>query len=86
MDKRETFNTPEQLFAMIMNIYTQKKPSSFLIDTGGLERLEGTITAIEEDQNIDKNQITVAGKNKILLEQIIGTMGSSVLTIPNAKL
>lgn len=75
MDQRETFNNPEQLFAIVSTIYRQKQPSSFLIDNGGLERMEGTITAIEEDQNINKTKITVAGKNEILLEHIIGING-----------
>ncbi len=75
MDQRETFNNPEQLFELISTVYRQKQPSSFLIDNGGLERMGGTITGIEEDQNINKTKIKVAGNNEILLEQIIGVNG-----------
>lgn len=75
MEQRETFNSPEQLFELISTVYRQKQRSSFLIDNGGLERMGGTITGIEEDQNINKTKITVAGNNEILLEQIIGVNG-----------
>ncbi|MEJ7626899.1 MAG: hypothetical protein WKF35_08550 [Ferruginibacter sp.] len=75
MDQRETFNNPEQLLTIVSTNYRQKLPSAFLIDNGGLERMEGIITAIEEGQNINKFKIIIAGKNEILLEQIIGING-----------
>ncbi len=75
MDQRETFNNAEQLLTIVSTIHRQKLSSAFLIDKGGLERIEGIITAIEERQNINKTKIIVAGKNEILLEQIIGING-----------
>lgn len=75
MDQRETFNNPEQLLTIVSTIYRQKLPSAFLIDNGGLERMEGLITAIVEGENINKTKIIVASKNEILPEQIIGVNG-----------
>ena len=75
MDKRETFNNPEQLLTIVSTIYQQKRQSAFLIDNIGLARMEGKITAIDENRNINKTKITIAGKDEILLEQIIGVNG-----------
>jgi len=75
MDQRETFDNPQRLLALVMNAHQQKQPSAFLLDNDGLQRIEGIITSIEKQQNINNTKITVADKNEILLEQIIGING-----------
>ena len=75
MDQRETFNSAEQLFGIVSTNFQAKKPASLLIDNGGLQRIEGTITAIEKNVDLNKTNLTVAGNYKFLLEQIIGING-----------
>jgi len=75
MDQRETFDNPQRLLALVMNAHQQKQPSAFLLDNDGLQRIEGIITSIEKQQNINNTKITVADKDEILLEQIIGING-----------
>jgi len=73
MDKRETFGSPQKLLAILNNL--QQQQVSLLVDDNGLTRMEGTITAIEEESNAANAVVTINGADKILLRQIIAVNG-----------
>lgn len=73
MDKRETFGSPQKLLAILNNL--QQQQVSLLVDDNGLTRMEGTITAIEEESNAANAVVTINGADRILLRQIIAVNG-----------
>lgn len=75
MDQRETFSNADQLFSIVSTIYQQKQRGAFLIDAGGITRVEGEITAVEKNADINKSVIRIDKSGIILFEQIIGVNG-----------
>lgn len=75
MDKRETFDDLQKLKTILNTLLQQQAKASFLIDNNGLTRIEGVITAIEEQPDLNFAAITINHTDKILLKQIIAVNG-----------
>jgi hypothetical protein len=75
MDQRKTFDSLQNLKDILHYLFQQKETASLLVDSKGITRMEGIITAIEEQQDLSNTSITLNHADKILLNQIIAVNG-----------
>jgi hypothetical protein len=75
MDQRKTFGSLQNLKDILHYLFQQKETASLLVDSKGITRMEGIITAIEEQQDLSNTSITLNHADKILLNQIIAVNG-----------
>jgi hypothetical protein len=75
MDKRETFDDLQKLKAILKIIRQQQSKASFLIDDNGLVRIDGVVSFIDEQADLNFAVAIINGNNNILLKQIIAVNG-----------
>lgn len=75
MDQRQTFGDAHELFSFIEAISKDAAKVSLLIDDHGVERLEGIITAITQNDDMNKTFITVDSNREVSLSNIIAVNG-----------
>ncbi|MGN6163958.1 MAG: hypothetical protein ACTHOF_05385 [Flavisolibacter sp.] len=75
MDKRETFDDLQKLKAILKTLWQQQSKASFLIDDNGLIRVDGVVSFIDEQADLNLAIVTIDGDNNILLKQIIAVNG-----------
>ena len=75
MDQRQTFKDSDELLSFVSQIFQQKQQASLLIDKDGLTRVEGTITAINEHNNVNETSIVVNDTIPFAIKEIIGING-----------
>jgi len=75
MDQRQTFEDSDELLSFVSQIFQQKQQASLLIDKDGLTRVEGTITAINEHNNVNETSIVVNNTIPFAIKEIIGING-----------
>lgn len=75
MDKRETFDDLQKLKAFLKTLWQQQSKASFLIDDNGLIRIDGVVSFIDEQADLNFAIVTIDGDNNILLKQIIAVNG-----------
>lgn len=59
MDQRQTFDDLHALLAIVSGVYEKKQKASLLIDADGLTRMEGEISALEQNVDTSKTFITM---------------------------
>jgi hypothetical protein len=74
MDQRSTFSGFDQLLAILQTYYHNKEEVNFLVDDNGLERITGTVTAINPGITTAKTLVTINNKT-ISLQQVVGVNG-----------
>ena len=75
MDQRQTFNDNNELLSLVTSICNEKIEAFLLIDREGLMRVEGVITSIDKHDDIENIRITISGRDRVLLKEIIGING-----------
>ena len=75
MDKRQTFINSYELFSFVQQIFQQKQHAALLIDKEGLTRIEGTITCINQHDDVNKTKIVIDDSFPVLIKEIIGING-----------
>jgi hypothetical protein len=75
MDQRQVFETNEELLVILENLHAQKQNASFLVDSEGLSRLEGLITAINKKAKNDHTLLTLEGGRQLELRQVVAVNG-----------
>ena len=75
MDKRETFDDLQKLKAILKTLWQQQSKASFLIDDNGLIRVDGVVSFIDEQADLNLAIVTIDDDNNILLKQIIAVNG-----------
>jgi hypothetical protein len=75
MDKRETFDNLEKLKAILDKLRQAQEKANLLLDQGGLTRMEGFISFIDEQPELGTTTVTLDGGTKILLNQIVAVNG-----------
>ena len=75
MDQRQTFNDNNELLSFVTSICNEKIEASLLIDKEGLMRVEGIVTSIVKDGNIENATIIINDRDRISLKEIIGING-----------
>lgn len=75
MDQRNTFKDLSQLLSLVSALKDKKEKASFIIDKNGLSRMEGIITAVEENAIINKTSVRLNPSNIVLLDQVIAVNG-----------
>lgn len=75
MDQRKTFGSLQDLMAILQPLFQQREMASFLVDAEGITRIEGIITAVEEQKEPGETVITLKHGDKFLLKQIIAVNG-----------
>lgn len=69
MDQRQTFKTLEELSAILKKIQQEDTQVSLLVDSEGISRLSGRITAMSSDT------LQINGEGQLLLREIIAVNG-----------
>ncbi len=75
MDQRQTFSNNHELIASIEALQRDAAKASLLIDIDGLERLEGMITGITQNDDPSETVITIDGKQEVKLDNVIAVNG-----------
>lgn len=75
MDQRQTFDSLQKLKTLLQDLYQQQEKAAFLLDQEGLTRMEGRITAIEEQSSPGLTTIVLDQGNQFLLKQVIAVNG-----------
>ena len=75
MDQRNTFKDLSQLLSLVSALKDNKENASFIIDRDGLSRMEGIITAVEENAIINKTSVHLNPSNIVFLDQVIAVNG-----------
>jgi len=75
MDQRQTFKDSDQLFAVVSEIFQQQQQASLLVDRDGLERIEGLITAIHPQNNVNEVSIMLDNGPSVFIKEIVGING-----------
>jgi len=75
MDQRQTFDNSHQLFEFVSSVFQQKQKAALLIDKEGLVRVEGLITAIKQQDDLDETGIVIDNGETVVLKQIIAING-----------
>jgi len=75
MDQRQTFKDAQQLFSFISQIFQEKQTAALLIDKDGLTRVEGIITSIQPNANVEETLIKVDENTTFTIKEIIAVNG-----------
>lgn len=75
MDQRQTFANSYELISSVKALIKDAVKASLLIDNDGLERLEGIITSITQDDDLNKTFIAIDNKREVALTDIIAVNG-----------
>lgn len=75
MDQRKTFASLQELLAILRPLFQQGETASFLVDDEGITRIEGMITAVDEQKETGETVITLDHAANFLLKQIIAVNG-----------
>jgi hypothetical protein len=75
MDKRQTFADSTELLSILSGFYEDKQNVALLVDIDGLTRMEGRITAINQNGDLNKTIIIVDDKDGTLLNEIVAVNG-----------
>lgn len=75
MDQRQTFDNTKELLSFVTSISNEKLKVFLLIDKEGLTRLQGKITSINQQGDIENTSIIIDNRDTIFLKEIIGING-----------
>ena len=75
MDTRTTFNSAEELLAIMSSLCEKKQQAALLIDSGGLTRIQGEIISIDKQEEISKTVIHLSAHEPVELKNIVGVNG-----------
>jgi hypothetical protein len=75
MDQRETFKTPEELKAILDNLRQEDATVWLLVDSEGLSRVSGKITALSSDAPAANATLQINDEKPLLLSEIVAVNG-----------
>lgn len=73
MDRRTTFQNYPELLELLSSL--QGTRASFILDHGGLTRLDGTITALKRAADVQKTEFVLDSGPSFSLAQVIAVNG-----------
>jgi hypothetical protein len=76
MDQRQVFKNEQELLLIVSSISNEDLVAYLLIDKDGLTRIEGKITSLIKNDDIENTSIVVNDSVNILLKEIIGINGA----------
>lgn len=75
MDQRQTFKTHEELRAILNNLQQEDATVWLLVDSEGLSRVSGKITAMSNDVPVMNATLQINGEAVLRLSEIVAVNG-----------